>query len=140
NTIMEELKSNNVLWNKLLIFIYDLQKFDSNAPSVERLDRTTTSDYISEPYFSESEAKRIRDTVVDGESYMTLGQALQEDFQKRAQNKKETGDHGVCTSHHLLPVFEKAFRVRAKELGSNKVFVKMMKRVDKKGLEALRDG
>jgi hypothetical protein len=46
----------------------------------------------------------------------------------------------VCTSHHLAPIFEEAFGVNGKELGKDKKFMKVVKRVDKRGLEVLDEG
>jgi hypothetical protein len=59
---------------------------------------------------------------------------------EREHKTKETGDHGICTSHHLAPIFEEAFEVNNRESGKDKRFMRMVKRIDKKGLVVLDEG
>ena len=133
---MHELGKDTVLWTRLLIFIYDLHKFSSNPQCAERLNLTTSPDYISEPYFDKSQASRIRDTVVEGRD-TTVKEVLRQWFQDGESKNKETNDHGVCTNHHLAPIHEEAFGVNGRELGKDKKFMKVVKKVDKRGLWAL---
>jgi hypothetical protein len=63
---MHELSKDTELWVRLLVFIFDLRNFDSNPHSAKRLNLTTSPDYIGEPYFDETQARQIRNTVIEG--------------------------------------------------------------------------
>lgn len=130
-TSIEELHQNKPLWYKLDVSIYDLQKFSSDSSSQDRLNSTTDTLYLSEPYFDTEEAQMIRrfKSTSTGKPMEAL---LQKKLEANVQQKKT-----VCTSHHLLRVFEQVFGVSAVRLSKDVGFKKLVKRY---GLEAMEKG
>jgi hypothetical protein len=129
---MTSLLPNTPLHHKLQIFIHDLRKYSDHVPSAERLNSTTSPDYISLPYFTASEAALIR-SHKSGDGDKTVEQVLEKYFQERG----EKGNFAVCTSHDLAPLFERAFRVDARGLVRDKGFKERVKRVDRWGMGVL---
>lgn len=142
STSIDELRSDNALWYKLHVFMYDLRNFRSNSDSRTRLDSVVHEYYLGEPYFSEDEANKVLHTVPDAATEKTVGEAIRAFYeQKLLQRQKsraiETGDYRICAAHDLAPIFEKAFRLNGKDLAKNKGFMAL---VNKGGLNALEDG
>nr|ANM86662.1 putative zinc c6 transcription factor [Cladonia uncialis subsp. uncialis]AUW30901.1 zinc C6 transcription factor [Cladonia uncialis subsp. uncialis] len=54
------------LWYRLHVLLYDLNNVANDPSSEKRICSTTNELYISEPYFTDSEAIRIRTAIVDG--------------------------------------------------------------------------
>ena len=54
------------LWYRLQVLLYDLKNVAKDLSSEKRICSTTNELYISEPYFTDSEAVRIRTAIVDG--------------------------------------------------------------------------
>ena len=53
------------LWYRLHVLLYDLNNEAKDLSSEKRICSTTNELYISEPYFTDSEAVRIRTAIVD---------------------------------------------------------------------------
>jgi hypothetical protein len=139
-----DLRSNNALWYKLHDFIYDLRNLSSNDASRDRIDTIVASNYIGMPYFTEHESEILLNTTTNPLTGETLRAAvdsfLSQVVAQRLQNDgvmSKKNDYRVCTNHDIAPIFEQAFGVRAKELGKDEKFVKMLR---KKGLEAVGEG
>lgn len=128
---IEELRGNIPFWYKLNVFIYDLQKFGSDKASEDRLNSVTDNLYLSAPYFEIEEVEMLR-CFKSTSNGKTLESLLREKLNNNIKQKKR-----VCTSHHVLPVFEQAFGLSARKLSEDKVFKKLVK---KGGLQALDDG
>ena len=139
---IEDLRHDNVFWYKLHVFMYDLRNFRSNADARDRLDCVVSEHYIGEPYFDASETDRLLHTIIDTTNGDTLGDSIEQFFTERLAPRlkgrmEETGDYRVCAAHDLAPIFERAFRVNAKDLCKNKTFIALVK---KGGLQALDQG
>ncbi|OCK78606.1 hypothetical protein K432DRAFT_88714, partial [Lepidopterella palustris CBS 459.81] len=103
--------------------------------AVTRLDTVISLDYIGQPYFSDDEARTLRNTTIEG------GSTLQEDLDTffnlklparlRSRAKSEY-DYRVCAAHDVAPLFEKAFGVKEGDLKRDKEFVKLVR---KRGLD-----
>lgn len=65
-TNLSVLRQELDLWYRLHILLYDLNNVAKDASSEKRICSTTNELYISEPYFTDSEATRIRTAIVDG--------------------------------------------------------------------------
>ena len=60
------LRQEAELWYRLQVLLYDLSNVGNDPLSEKRIGSTTNELYISEPYFTEIEAIRIRTATVDG--------------------------------------------------------------------------
>jgi hypothetical protein len=139
---IEELRRDNILWYKLHVFMYDLRNFGSNKDARDRLDSIASEHYIGEPYFDTAEADKLLHTVTSTATGSTLGDAIEQFFTEKLALRlkgrmEETGDYRVCAAHDLAPLFERAFRINAKDLVMNKSFMTLAR---KGGLYALDQG
>ena len=60
------LRQDLELWYRLHVLLYHLNNVANDSSSEKRLSSTTNELYISEPYFTDSEAIMIRTAIVDG--------------------------------------------------------------------------
>lgn len=65
-TNLSVLRQEFDLWYRLHVLLYDLNNVANDTSSEKRICSTTNELYISEPYFTDSEAIRIRTAIVDG--------------------------------------------------------------------------
>lgn len=65
-TTLSVLRQELELWYRLHVLLYDLKNVANDPFSEKRICSTTNELYISEPYFSDSEAVRICTAIVDG--------------------------------------------------------------------------
>ena len=65
-TNLSVLRQELELWYRLHVLLYDLNNVAKDPFSEKRLCSTTNELYISEPYFTDSQAIRIRTAIVDG--------------------------------------------------------------------------
>ena len=65
-TNLSVLRQELELWYRLHVLLYDLNNVANDPSSEKRICSTTNELYISEPYFTDSEAIRIRTAIVDG--------------------------------------------------------------------------
>ncbi|KAH7130250.1 hypothetical protein B0J11DRAFT_429854, partial [Dendryphion nanum] len=140
-TTIEDLCEDNALWYRLHVFVFDLRNFRSNSAARDRLECVADEFYLRELYFSNGEAIKLRNTIVDANG-KTPGSIIRDFFkttlEKRLKGRmQETGDWKLCAAHDLAPIFEKVFGVSAKDFSKNKVFTML---VQKGGLTSLDDG
>lgn len=130
----EDLRSApKALWYRLHVFLYDLRHFADKPESQARLDQITDASYLGQPYFSASEVQTIKSTTV-ARSEKTLATVIEETLDEKLVRKKrvESGDYRVCAAHDLAPIFERAFGITTKDLGKDKVFLRLLSKI---GLE-----
>ena len=65
-TTISVLRQELELWYRLHVLLYDLNNVANDPSSEKRICSTTNELYISEPYFTDSEAIRIRTAIADG--------------------------------------------------------------------------
>ena len=65
-TYLSILRQELDLWYRIHVLLYDLNNVANNTSSEKRICSTTNELYISGPYFTDSEAIRIRTAIVDG--------------------------------------------------------------------------
>ncbi len=65
-TNLSVLRQELELWYRLHVLLYDLNNVANDPSSEKRICSTTNELYISEPYFTDSEAIRIRTAIIDG--------------------------------------------------------------------------
>ena len=65
-TYLSVLRQELDLWYRIHVLLYDLNNVANNPSSEKRICSTTNELYISGPYFTDSEAIRIRTAIIDG--------------------------------------------------------------------------
>ena len=129
---VKDVQSDNALWYKLHVFVYDLRNFREISESRTRLDSIVDASYIGEPYFTSLEASKLKNTVVDvdeGKPLQTLiEETLFERLDRRAKKRVESNDYRVCAAHDLAPILEKAFDINPKELAKSREFLDLLGR------------
>ncbi|KAL9630781.1 MAG: hypothetical protein Q9164_006245 [Protoblastenia rupestris] len=65
-TNLSVLRQELELWYRIHVLLYDLNNIANDPSSERRICSTTNELYISKPYFTDSEAIRIRTAIVDG--------------------------------------------------------------------------
>ena len=65
-TYLSILRQELDLWYRIHVLLYDLNNVAKDPSSEKRICSTTNELYISGPYFTDSEAIRIRTAIVDG--------------------------------------------------------------------------
>ena len=126
-TTLAHLRLDRDLWHRLHILLYDLSNIATDATSQHRLSCVTHELYISEPYFTESEAFRIRTAVVE-EPKMTTGdtdhsagsvtveEAIHAKFADFHNKRQASGDMRPCGPHDMVPVYGAVFGIWKAEL------------------------
>lgn len=134
-----DLQTNNSLWYKIHVFIYDLRHFHEIPTSQTRLDQIADPSYLGLPYFTPTEVSQVKSTLV-GTGAPTLAQLIEETLnerlEKRMKKRVESEDYRVCAAHDLAPIFEKALNINSKEHAKNKEFLAL---IEKSGLK-FKDG
>ena len=135
---LSELKGNRNVWYKIHVLIYDLCNIKNDRSSESRIERTVDELYISEPYFTTSEAAFIKATlveitkstedIIDNEvisneevNSATKGfKAVEEAIKERLSNfydkRKASGDFRPCGPHDMVPVYLSVFGIPRGEL------------------------
>lgn len=132
-TTFSDLKNDEVLWYKTIFLLYDLCNIAKDQASEQRTLRTKEELYISEPYFTTSEAARIKATTVeiakdsaffdpveleeeDAEttttsidvpesvSTTTIEEAIKTRLAGFLDKRKASGDSRPCGPHDLGPI------------------------------------
>ena len=136
-TTLSTLRQDADLWYRLLILLHDLNNIGSDPLAEKRLSSTTHELYISAPYFSESEATKIRATMIDStvdvletedesassteapstsSPEMLLEEAIHNRLASFFDKRKASGDSRPCGPHDMLPVYISVFGIRKEEL------------------------
>lgn len=119
------------------VLLHDLSNVASDPLSEKRMSSTTHELYISEPYFTESEATRIRTALVEyatqakttnSQSASSLNETLdffeevtvQEAIHKRLTDffdkRKASGDARPCGPHGMVPIYASIFGIHKEQL------------------------
>ena len=142
---LSTLRGEGDLYYKIKVLLYDLCNVASDPQSMKRISITTHELYISEPYFSEIDAVKIRTALLDEPRLfddenpanssdsisspkettveVTIHKQLANFFEKR----KASGDARPCGPHDMLPVYMSVFGVTKEELKDEK-FVSRLRR------------
>lgn len=70
-TTFSSLGQDRDIWYGVKVLLHDLHNV-RDPPAENRLSSTVNELYISEPYFTDSEAAKIRDTVLEGDHPMEI--------------------------------------------------------------------
>ncbi|KAF4555824.1 Hypothetical protein D9617_2g057880 [Elsinoe fawcettii] len=130
---LQEMRQDDSLWWRVLVFLHDLRHFNEKDDSQARLDLIVDPSYSGQPYFSNEEVSRLTTTkLVNGKTISEIVQeTLNVRLERRMKKRVERSDYRICAAHDLAPVFEKAFDVNPKDLARNVKFIEL---VDKHGL------
>lgn len=125
---LSQLKKNLIIWYKVHVLIYDLCNVAKDTASQRRLEATTDVQYLSGPYFSESESILLKSAVVEEEGRKsTIEEALQNRFKGFIDKRKASGDYRPCGPRDLGMVYKSVFGIENSEL-ENESFLSRLQR------------
>ena len=130
---LSNLREDPDLWYRIRILLYDLNNV-KNPLSSNRLSSTTNELYISEPYFREHEASKIRTALISKADVpdlfsndispetqeITIEQALHHNLENFLEKRKASGDSRPCGPHDMVPIYGSVFGIRKEELGDER--------------------
>lgn len=132
---LQFLQQNPYLWYRVRLFVYDLRHYKARDDSRDRLELVVDPSYLGAPYSSPAEVDFLKSTIVESKRSEDNGQktleqlieaTLDRKLNRRTKKRMESQDFRVCAAHDLAPIFEKAFRIKPKELHKDKEFVKKL--------------
>jgi hypothetical protein len=156
-TTLSELKGNRNVWYKIHVLIYDLCNIKNDRSSESRIDRTVDELYISEPYFTTSEAALIKATLVEvtkstkdiidkevisneevnsvTKDFKAVEEAIKERLSNFYDKRKASGDFRPCGPHDMAPVYLSIFGIPRGELEDER----FLGRLRRSGLDESRE-
>ncbi len=142
---------------KIRVLLHDLSNIGSDLNAQKRHSSTTHELYISEPYFTDCEAIKIRTALVDNttNAIMTEEQTagslndpsssshqkttLEEAISGRLANffekRRASGDSRPCGPHDMVPIYASVFGIDKEELTEER-FLSRLRRSGLRGLKS----
>ena len=156
---LSSLREDLDLWYRIRILLYDLNNI-KDALSEKRLSSTMNELYISEPYFRDVEASKIRTALIykadvpdlfpndisSDAQEITIEQALHHKLENFLDKRKASGDSRPCGPHDMVPIYGSVFGITKEDLGDERFLGRLRRsglgdsRVEKAGVEAGGDG
>lgn len=146
---LSNLRQDANLWYRIRVLLHDLSNIGGDPSAERRLSSTTHKLYISAPYFTESEAIKVRTTVLDNPTEATTAEdrsngssknpsppsydkaTLEEAIHNRLANffdkRRASGDSRPCGPHDMFPIYVSAFGIGKEEL-KDKRFLSRLRR------------
>lgn len=136
-TTLSALREDADIWYRLHVLLYDLGNVGSDPLSQKRLSSTTHALYISEPYFTASEATMIRTALIDdaADAETTSVQSasspkdtctsskatiIEEAIHSRLagffDKRKASGDSRPCGPHDMVPIYVSILGIQKEEI------------------------
>ncbi|KAI9711464.1 MAG: hypothetical protein M1820_002027 [Bogoriella megaspora] len=114
SSTLADLREDPNLWYKICVLNYDLHNLKKDHNSEKRTLCTTDELYISTPYFTSDEARRIKSTVLDDGD--TIEQAIATSLANFFEKRRASGDSRPCGPHDMAPVYRLCFGVDKAEI------------------------
>ena len=138
-TTLSALRQNADLWYRIRVLLHDLGSVGSDQAAAKRLSSTTHELYISAPYFTESEAIKIRTAVIDSATectteeeqstngftgsssssscaYAIVEDAIHSRLASFFDKRRASGDSRPCGPHDMVPIYASVFGIDNGEL------------------------
>ena len=129
---LSDLREDLDLWYRIHVLLHDLNNV-KDSPSEKRLSMTMNELYISEPYFRDFEATKIRTALIndldepgfldgidtDGQE-ITVERALHYKLANFLDKRKASGDARPCGPHDMVPIYSSIFRITKEDLGDER--------------------
>ena len=130
---LSSLQEDLDLWYRIRVLLYDLNNINDPL-SERRLSSTVNELYISEPYFRDDEASKIRKALIykvdvpgsfsNGISSeaqeITIEQALHQKLENFLEKRKASGDSRPCGPHDMVPIYGSIFEITNEDLGEER--------------------
>ena len=148
-TSLSILRQDTDLWYRICVLLHDLSTIYKDPSAEMRLSFTEHELYISAPYFSESDAAKVRTTKIQNtvEAAATEGQSayssqetllssckkitVEEAIHNRLANffdkRRASGDSRPCGPHDMVPIYLNVFGIGKHEL-RNERFLSRLRR------------
>ena len=156
---LSSLQEDVDLWYRIRVLLFDLNNVKEHLSGL-RLSSTVNELYISEPYFRDHEASKIRTALIykadvpglfsDGitpeAEEITIEQALQHKLENFLDKRKASGDSRPCGPHDMVPIYGSIFGITKEDLGDERFLGRLRRsglgdsRMEKAGVEAAADG
>ena len=115
---LESLLENVELRYKICALIHDLRNVDKDHNAQVRLASTTDERYMSAPYFSPSEATRVKSaTTSDGK---TTEEEMTSQFESFFNKRSASGDFRPRGPHDMVPIFLEVFGLDLSDIKDEK--------------------
>ena len=145
---LSTLSQDSALWYRVRVLLHDLSNVGSDSSSEKRLSSTTHELYISAPYFTESEAIKVRTTLCDNNAEasmtadasvssstdsslvcetVTLEEAIHGRLADFFDKRRASGDARPCGPHDMFPIYASFFGIEKEEL-KDELFVARLRR------------
>ncbi|KAI4182354.1 MAG: hypothetical protein L6R41_006024 [Letrouitia leprolyta] len=124
---LSDLRNDPDLWYRIRILLHDLNNIKEHAAE-KRLSSTPDELYISEPYFTPSEANKVRTTLIShtkDQQQITIQDALHQDLEILSEKRRASGDARPCGPHDMFPVCCGVFGVKKEELKDEKFLARL---------------
>lgn len=126
-TTLSTLRQDADLWFRIHVLLYDLSNIAIDLNSEKRVSSTTHELYISEPYFTDAEATRIRTALVDDaqsasqfgagfDKDVTVEEAIHSSLSDFFDKRNASGDARPCGPHDMVPVYGRVLGIQKDEL------------------------
>jgi hypothetical protein len=129
---VSDLRHDAQLWYRILVLLYDLRSLNKDYNSQKRTLCTTDELYLSTPYFTPSEAARIKSTLTKAPKNAAEENTADDDEQHAEtqtieayikvclanffEKRKASGDARPCGPHDMAPIYQRAFGIETAEL------------------------
>lgn len=138
-TSFSAIRQDADLWYRIHVLMYDLSNVTIDPSSEKRISATTHELYISEPYFLDSEAKKICTALIDVDDVIektkkeeeeavdntfvlsskddvTVEEMIHHFLSDFFDKRKASGDARPCGPHDMVPIYGRVFGIQKEEL------------------------
>ena len=156
---LSSLREDLDLWYRIRVLLYDLNNVKDRL-SEKRLSSTMNELYISEPYFRDVDASKIRTALINEADVpdlfsngispeaqgITIEQALHHKLENFLDKRKASGDSRPCGPHDMVPIYGSIFGITKEDLGDERFLGRLRRsglgdsRIEKAEVEASADG
>lgn len=132
-TTLSAIRRDANLRYQIQVLLYDISNVALNPSSEKRISSTTHELYISTPYFTDSEAVRIRTALIDDaleeieglgreaqKEDITVEEAIHKCLSGFFDKRKAGGDARPCGPHDMIPIYTNIFGISKDELKSER--------------------
>ena len=135
---LSELQQDGELQYRIKVLLYDLNNISNDPMSDKRISSTTDSLYISEPYFTENEATRIRSALVT--PTVSVQDAIQQGLSNFFDKRRASGDARPCGPHDMVPVYCSVLDIRKDDLKDENFLSRLRRSGLKRSPMPVKDG
>ena len=149
-TTLSSLRQDTDLWYRVCVLLNDLSTYRVDPSAERRLLKTTHELFISAPYFSESDAVKVRTTPIQttikvatteeqwasgsqetpfsSSKMTTLEEAVHNRLAKVFEQHRASGDSRPCVPYDIVPVYMSFLGINKEELRDERFLRRLRRR------------